>query len=142
VKCQLQARAGALKLYKRATTKKAQAAASGSLLMRPPREVLEKLWALPEPAMHNHGLAVDPKHLLQRLDTEPAFAARYWQVIGTPYQQPEPDETVAAIDVGDPDDSDGDDHDEDDDDDEKRRSEGQSGAGFDDRPFKQQRSLP
>ena len=60
VKCQEQARAGALRLSKRANTKKA----SGSL-RRPSRKELAKLWAPPAPELHNRGIAIDPVEYLK-----------------------------------------------------------------------------
>jgi hypothetical protein len=75
---------GDLKRLKQAMTKKARTAGSEPLLLRTPREALERPWAPPAPELHNKGLAVDPEFLLKRLETDPVFAARYWQLIGEP----------------------------------------------------------
>jgi hypothetical protein len=58
---------------------------------------LERLWSAPDPALTNHGLAVEPEYLQQRLQ-DPTYAQRYAQRLGSPVE-PEPLEVPDAPEV-------------------------------------------
>ena len=95
--CQRQARIGDLKRFKSATSKKSRALGATALLLRASRE---DLWTPIDPAQTYQGFAADPEHLIERLETNPIFAARYWQLIGEP-EAPEVSESPDTQDEND-----------------------------------------
>jgi len=49
----------------------------------PRSEELARLWSAPDPELTNHGFAVEPEYLQQRLQ-DPAYAQRYPERLGGP----------------------------------------------------------
>jgi hypothetical protein len=72
----------------RASRPKRRARQSKSSLPAPspaPRVDYSQLWAPPDPALTNHGLAVEPEYLHQRLQ-DPAYTQRYAERLGDPVE--------------------------------------------------------